>query len=429
MAKKKKREYNLVHPSQAVAEAFASIDGLDPINLMKGQRVLDCLSTGVLSLDLIFGGGLQRGRFCTIFGGEHVGKSTLLQEIAVSAQLQGIPVVFLDPETGADPVFMQRQGLRIEHKLSVGKQKYASFYYAQPDTGEDTYRLIMRTLNRMPDVTSGPPTIAFFVDSFAALSSENVDEETGTGGGITPEPRMHSQYLKQIKVRLRKKGGVLVGTNQVRSNIGAYGAPDQETGGKALRFYPDYKLRVSRRSDKTLGKESRDSMGVQIIPATVRTTKNKCFPSWLTVDLQIIPGHGVDKAYDTQQFLAALGFLKTAAGRRSINLKGLDNKKWDLPSFRKMSYSPRNRQKFFLMLQQPENYDRFFEISGNRTYNFDKDYGEDVVATATTKKPRTKTPIVIETTAVTKKSKKAKKTKSKTDAAPRSRYYADDDDE
>ncbi len=258
------------------------------------------------------------------------------------------------------------------------------------------YRVIMKTLNRMPIVDSGPPTVAFFIDSFASMVSEATDEETGTGAGITPEPRMHSQYLKQIKTQLRKKGGVLIGVNQLRVDISSYKGPARETGGKALRYYPDYKLNISRRKDEKMNKEGQDSMGVRILPVRIRTVKNKSFPSWITIDLQIIPGRGVDRAYDAHTFLRAVGLMTTHGGRRKITQKGLDDKSWDLPSFRKLTNSTKFRRNIARLLYRDELYERFFEESGNRTYTYDAEYevlseSETAVVRKALKKPKKKT--------------------------------------
>ncbi|KKK51702.1 hypothetical protein LCGC14_3112320, partial [marine sediment metagenome] len=120
--KSKGKEPNL-HAAEAVLAGFKAIDGLDPINLMRDRAVRDCLSTGSLALDLILGGGIQRGRLMTITGAEHVGKTTLLQEIGVSAQRCNIPVVFLDPETAGDGPFLERQGMDLSKQIKVGRKQ------------------------------------------------------------------------------------------------------------------------------------------------------------------------------------------------------------------------------------------------------------------------------------------------------------------
>jgi len=373
--KSKGKEPNL-HAAEAVLAGFKAIDGLDPINLMRDRAVRDCLSTGSLALDLILGGGIQRGRLMTITGAEHVGKTTLLQEIGVSAQRCNIPVVFLDPETAGDGPFLERQGMDLSKQIKVGRKQLAGFYYSQPDSGEEAYRLILQTLNSMPVVREGPPTLLFLLDSFTAMVSEHVDQETGTGAGIASEPRMHSNYVKQVKHRLRKTGAVLVGVNQLRTQIGTYGTPDAETGGKALRYYPDYKVYIKRRWIEGQ-KGGRDSMGVRVLPVTIRTTKNKCFPSQQKIDLQIVVGRGVDKAIDAQEFLKAIGLLRIKSGRRRLSLKGLDKKSYDLPMFRKLAHQPGFREKLFSLLQKEALYDRFFEMSQDKTYSYDAEYNTE----------------------------------------------------
>lgn len=374
MSKKKKEIEMAASVPEAIIKAFSQIKGLSPINLMKGRAVDDCLSTGSLALDLILGGGLQRGRFCTISGGEAVGKSTMIQQLAISAQQQGIPIVYLDPESGADPVYWQTQGINMDYRVLAGKKEFPGLYYDQPDTGEQAYQLILQTLNRLPVVTSGPPTILFLIDSFAAMVSEEVDEDTGKSR-ITPEPRMHSKFWRLIKPQLRKKGAVLVGVNQLRSQIASYGAPEQETGGKALRYYPDYKIMVSRRTVKSYS-NNYDSTGVKVLPVKWRTIKNKSFPSHRVCEMQLIVGRGLDNAWDTHEFLKQTGRLEISRGRRRILIPPVDKKLYDWPKFRRLSDNVKFRSQLFELLKKSSTYERYFRTSGDLTFFYDEEYGE-----------------------------------------------------
>lgn len=377
MAKKKKAKTEIAESTPlAILNAFKQVEGLAPINLMRGRSVNDCLSTGSLSLDLILGGGFQRGRFATIAGGEAVGKSTMVQTLVVSAQKAGIPIVVLDPESGADTNYWQTQGIDLDYKIKVGNKEMSGLYYDQPDTGEQAYRFILQTLQQMPVVESGPPTILFIIDSFAAMVSEEVDDETGKSR-ISPEARMHSNFWKLIKPQLRKKGALLVGVNQLRTKINSYGAPEDETGGKALRYYPDYKIRVNRRSVKAYGKDNLDSTGVKVLPVTWKTIKNKLFPSHRSVEMQIIIGRGFDQAWDTHEFLKQIGHLKVTRGRRRILFPPLDQKLYDWPKFRRLSQNQKFRDRLFNLLGKPSTYEKYFRTSGETSHFFDEEYGED----------------------------------------------------
>ena len=269
-----KTEY--LHPALAAAEAFSEMDDLDCINLMRGRRVHDIISTGSLVLDLILGGGFARGRFGTIFGPEASGKSTILQQMAVSGQQLGIPVVFYDPEAGADPVYMVTQGVNLKYEVSIKKDKKTikapGFFYTQPDTGEQVYQHMLRTMSKMQDVDSGLPTILFLVDSFEAMMSAEVDQATGEGARLGSQARMHSFFLRMITSKLRRKGAVLVGSNQMRTAIGAYGNPERESGGNALKYYAHYKIKTTRKQVLA------DKLRVMGLPVLWRTVKNKAFP-------------------------------------------------------------------------------------------------------------------------------------------------------
>jgi len=372
----------LLSPQEAAASAFSDIRNLDCVNLMRGRRVEDVVSTGSLILDLILGGGYARGRIASIFGPEAAGKSTLLQQLVVSAQLLGIPVVYYDPECGADPVYMRTQGINLKYELKFRKNKKTvkqpGFFYTQPDTGEQIYRHIFKTLDRMPDIDSGPPSILFLIDSFAAMQSEEYDPATGDSGRLGSNARMHSHYLGVISPKLRKKGGTIVGSNQMRMAIGSYGNPEKESGGNALKYYPAYKLKTKRQYVKGSkpGGVLVDPLRIRMLPLSWITLKNKCFPPFRTTDMRLILGRGLDYAYDAHYFFQQTGLLdKTKNGRRTILLDGLKDKSYDWDLFRRLTHSPKFRERCFTdLLRDNEIYKRYFDTSEEQTYFYDADY-------------------------------------------------------
>jgi RecA/RadA recombinase len=372
MSKKKdKLKIEIVHPAEAASAAFDEVDELDCINLRQGQRVKDVLSTGSLSLDLITGGGFKPGLMGTTFGPEGSGKSTLLTSILASSQLINIPACLYDPEAGSDPVYMRTMGVDLNYKVKFkdGKKtiERPGFFYTQPDTGEAVYRHILRVLSKMPIVDDGPPRMLFLVDSFAGMGSEEVDA-VGDGGRIADEARMHSYFLKRVVPRLRRRGALLIGTNQMRTNIGGYGAPQHESGGKALRFWPGYKVRSS------VKRVEPDKIGVQTVPVIWRTTKNKAFPPFRSTDMRLMLGRGLDKSYDAFYFLKHLGLLEIRAGKQKIHLEGYDNKVLSWGDFRRTVEHPDFRAMCFAMLRENETYRTYFEKSNESTYFYDADY-------------------------------------------------------
>lgn len=368
--------------AEAAAAAFSDVDNLDCVNLMKGRRVEDVVSTGSLILDLILGGGYARGRIASIFGPEAAGKSTLLQQLVVSAQALGIPVIYYDPEAGADPIYMRTQGIDLNYTISFRKDKkkvtQPGFFYTQPDTGEQVYRHIFGTLDKMPDVESGPPTVIFLIDSFAAMQSEEYDPKTGDSGRLGSNARMHSHYLGVLSPKLRKKGGLIVGSNQMRMSIGSYGNPEKESGGNALKYYPDYKMKTKRQWVKG-AKEGGilvDPLKIRMLPLVWSTVKNKSFPPFRTTEMRLILGRGIDYGFDAHYFFQQIGLLDVLKnGRRRLLLNGLKDKSYDWRAFRELTHNPKFRERCFKgLLKKNETYKRYFETSEEQTYFYDAEY-------------------------------------------------------
>ncbi len=372
--KKAPPEHEILSPAAAAAAAFEDVDGLDCVNLMQGKRVKDVLPTGSLTLDLILGGGYKAGLMGTIFGTEGSGKSTLCMAHVVSAQALGIPVVIYDPEAGSDPVYMRTMGVNFKHKVTIGKNgrkfiQAPGFFYCQPETGESVYRHILHTMKRMEVVDDGPPKILFVIDSLEGMASEEVDE-VGDGGRIADEARMHSYFLKRVVPRMRRRGVSLIATNQMRTAIGVYGSPLREAGGKALQYWPGYKIKTSYK------KIDQDNTKVQTLPVVWRTTKNKAFPPHRTTDMRLMLGRGIDPGWDAFHFLKHLGHIESHGGKHKILLDGHE-KVLSWADFRRTTEHPEFRQMCAEMLKDNATYRQYFANSKEATYFYDADYGDE----------------------------------------------------
>lgn len=373
--KKKQEEQPLESPATAILAAFDEYKQIRSVSLQKGGRVENVLSTGSLILDLILGGGLQRGRIVDFFGPEGSGKTTIVQGIIAASQRIQVPSVFYDTEHAADPVYMRAQGIDLEFKLKVDGKKVPGFHYTQPGPGEDVYRHVYKTLRRSSSIDPekpSPPTSLFVVDSFAAMFSEKEDTDKQGQGGLGRDARMHSVWLRRLKSELRRTGALLVFTNQLRAKIDLRnpGAnPEQEPGGNALKFYADYKIRVSARK-----RDEEDKGGLVRQHLFIRTIKNKTFTPFRTCENDIILGRGIDKAQDALEFLKAVGKVETKAGRHRILLPRFDTGA-TLPwkEFRHVTESPEFRTFAFQLLRREKVYGAYFKASGYRNYSYDRE--------------------------------------------------------
>ena len=83
------------------------------------HRPDDLLSTGIQSLDLLLGGGLQRGQITEIVGAPSSGRTSVLFSILAQATQGGEMVAYVDAFDSLDPNFAEKSGIDLRHLLWV----------------------------------------------------------------------------------------------------------------------------------------------------------------------------------------------------------------------------------------------------------------------------------------------------------------------
>jgi len=323
MAKKKKEK----ETPAPITDIMASIDavsdkmGLPPANLLTGGFMQGSISTGSWALDLIIGGGWPRNKWATVTGWEGSGKSTLLYEAGASAQALDIPILIFDHEGAFDASYCKTVGFDLEHK------KTRIF---QPDTGEFTFRFINRLCQTLPNIpqTQIFPTCIIMIDSLAAMIPE-AQKDDDEQNALSLQARMFSTYMRLIKGQMASKGLTVIATNQLREKpMVMYGSPEYESGGNAIKFFPDLKLRTRRKGGKS-GIWIEDNYPTMM--STLTTLKNKGFPPFQDGELYIHMGGGVAPVRDRLYFLTMTGMLqknfncvtgKTTKGTDSFMIPG-----------------------------------------------------------------------------------------------------------
>jgi hypothetical protein len=221
---------------------------------------------------------------------------------------------------------------------------------------------------------------------------------------------MHSKYLKQIRGRLRSKGALLLATNQVRTVIGGFmSGAEEETGGKALKFYPDYRIMVTRRYAV-----DQDATDLRRIMVNWRTIKNRLFPPMKIIkDMAIVLGRGIDKAQDSMHFLESIGALEYSrakgGGKRKILLPEFPDSFLSWADFRELTERDDVREHFFSMMGEQETFDRYDEQQGDVNLVYDAKRAEARAAKKKAKRAKKKAARKKKTS----KKKSSKKGKSK----------------
>ncbi len=281
-----------------VKESMNSIDDLQN-RLLKdhGKEILvsnevdkniQWMSTGLLSLDYIFGNGIPRGRIVEIFGQESSGKTTLCLNSISKAQKRGGKCALIDAEYAFEPKFAKILGVDENELMLIS-----------PDNGEQAldacYTMVQSNLLDL-----------IVVDSVAALvPKEEADNTMGTQQ-MGLQARMMSKALRKLTAIIGKTKTTVFFINQLRKKIGVmWGNPETTTGGDALKFYSS--LRIDVRKVGFLGeKQDGKVISPEGIIQKVKAIKNKCAPPFRETELKIRYKTGYDIVDDI--FNSAVNF-------------------------------------------------------------------------------------------------------------------------
>jgi len=237
---------------------------------------IEAVSTGFIGLDRALGvGGLPKGRFVELFGGENMGKSTLALQLLGKAQEQGMTAVFADAEGSYTSEYTAKMGVNVNDLVLIKSDN------PEEDTTEETLQSIREV------VKLGYPCMCV-VDSLAALVPAGEMKGEIGDQNIGLQARAISKALRMLAGTLGKSGSIVVFVNQLREKIGASAFEESTTtpGGRAVKFWASIRLDVRRISAI---KEGEEEVGHR---ARVFVKKNKVAPPHRECFLDMLSGKG-----------------------------------------------------------------------------------------------------------------------------------------
>ena len=239
-------------------------DNAVTLGVPKHMRAKEYIPTGSLSLDIDLGGGIPVGRFIEISGKESSTKTTQTCHIIANAQKLGHTVVFADVEGTSDEDYFEHLGVDTSKLI-----------YCKPDSAEEATEIILQ-LQRNEVATVG------VIDSIAQMipnkEAESKMDETVRMG--IPQ-QLLSEFFRKWNAnnnRLEREGKkpfTLIGINQLREKIGAYGDPEYAPGGNAKNFSASVIIRFRRGDWISEGKGDNRKIVGQVTKYNI--TKNKLY--------------------------------------------------------------------------------------------------------------------------------------------------------
>ena len=193
------------------------------------------IPTGSFSLDIALGGGLPLGRFIEISGAYSSTKTSQVLDIIREAQKAGLVCALLDVEGTTDEAYLIRKGIDVDNLL-----------YTRPAGMEEACDLMLE-LQKSGEVHLG------VIDSIAAMSP-NKEQEVSVSETVRmgiPQ-QILGEFFRKYQAnnnkldREGKRPFTLIGINQLREKIGAYGDPEYTPGGRAKGFTCSVDIRLRR---------------------------------------------------------------------------------------------------------------------------------------------------------------------------------------
>lgn len=253
----------------------------------RGSEVLEVprFDSGSVSLNVELGGGVPEGRIITLAGLDSDGKSSTMLMMAAGFQRKypNKGLLWIDAEGVWDDTWSAAIGIDVDRVWVV-----------RPEYAEQGYQIALEALDKVDD-------IGFVgIDSVAAMVPKAEAEGDMEDMQVALQARLNKRFLRKAQRLLLDTDKEVVPTivviNQMTTNIGGYGNPEIEGGGKGLRYYPSVKIMLKkgdlfdgRKSYKYIGVNDE---GVEIVAQEIKfyIEKNKTAPPkrrghfWFFVD-------------------------------------------------------------------------------------------------------------------------------------------------
>lgn len=389
-----------------------------PLTMDAPKGTNGAITTGVLCIDLITGGGFPKHRMTTVSGESGAGKTTLIQASMGPELAKGATIYYKDYEGACDYSWMLKNGTDINKYLGDTKNPRQLYYIPDFTSGEDGFRYMSRNMDEAIKLFEKNPGLelpfhagVYYTDSLAAMVPEELlaNDEMGSKPVLAA---LLSSKIPLVRSKLVKSKSAWVAINQLRENPRArFGNPLYEPGGNAPTFYADLKLWLTCvTKPKTVSLDDAHpiipddtkffkagGVNLEMNPdgsidqyryTHIKTVKNRVFSPLKETYMRIWiadssgQGQGIDPVFDTLRFYEEIGLCQFNE-KDDVVLKGVTYEYHDLKA--EILTNNDLREEAYELLGSGRAFEMYFDRLGGREVSLpppDAEVGKEPIVEA-----------------------------------------------
>lgn len=277
--------------------------------------------TGSLIMDTVMGGGLPVGKMIELASDSGIGKTTVTLSMCRELLLQGKKIIYLDHEGAVTTSQLHgifgkdKDGKYYSDKWlwDVNNNPDGIFFLFQVMTYSDSEQILNQLLGSSEFALVVIDSVTAMVADEYLEDVENPDSSEGkdiTDQRPAVDARLLGKFLKKFKAVCTKYDVTMILINQLRMNLNITGvgvSSKISTGGSAVEFYPDIRLRLEKpqpiyqnKKNNLTGEVEKQQIGCT---ASIYAFKNKLAAGKIKVPISILYGLGISNLYSYKAWL------------------------------------------------------------------------------------------------------------------------------
>lgn len=253
------------------------------------------IPTGVLTLDYLFGGGLNPGSLYSFWGVQGSGKTSVALQISRSYCKRGDKVLWIDVE----------KALNKNQQEAFGVRKYVedgTFIHVTANTYVDADKLTTAVAD-----DKGANIKLVVVDSETMLLTKVADDQAVDDNQPGQKARQASVWLNKMKVQFYEAGITGIVLSHARANISMtanpYAPKEKQAGGYGVLHTADCILKIQP-GQKFGDKKEPEGQIIHLM-----CEKNKFAKPFQTKDVKLYFGYGIKKRVEVIDAAIAQGII------------------------------------------------------------------------------------------------------------------------